>query len=289
MARPEKNTVEYFPFLCKEGKAMYCIEQKYKNDGFAAWVKLLRQLCVTNYHYLDLSNPADAMFVSAKCGVDLSVLKEIVQDLCNLGEFDKQLWEKYTVIWCPKLIESIQDAYAKRKNECITKQGVLNILEGEKTESGGVNSEKEPVNPQTKLDKTESNNIKEKKKVESDNSKEFSDEIESTYQKILQYFDPKFHPDSTVKIINWKQEIRKMNELDGLSFEKIIEIVRWARRHDMWSANVLSMKKFRRTNPEGVKYHEVFQEWMKRGKSSGDFTGGDADKPDTWFKKKDDE
>ena len=33
MARPERNNVDYFPFLCKEGKAMYYIEKKYKNKG----------------------------------------------------------------------------------------------------------------------------------------------------------------------------------------------------------------------------------------------------------------
>lgn len=53
MARPERNNVDYFPFICKEGKAMYYIEQKYNNDGYATWVKLLRQLAVTNYHFLN--------------------------------------------------------------------------------------------------------------------------------------------------------------------------------------------------------------------------------------------
>ena len=43
MARPERNNVDYFPFLCKEGKAMFYIEQKYGNDGYATWIKLLRQ------------------------------------------------------------------------------------------------------------------------------------------------------------------------------------------------------------------------------------------------------
>ena len=67
MARPEKNTVEYFPFICDEGNKMFYIEETYGNDGFATFVKLLRELAKTNYHYLDLSKPTTQMFLSAKC------------------------------------------------------------------------------------------------------------------------------------------------------------------------------------------------------------------------------
>lgn len=300
MARPEKNTVEYFPFLCKEGKAMYYIEQRYKNDGFAAWVKILRQLCVTNYHFLDLSNATEAMFLSAKCGVELVTLRSMISDLCELGEFDKELWNERQVVWCQKLIDSIQDAYLKRKNNCITKEGVKRILEGANPQNSSVNPEKGDGNTQTKLNNTRldnnksdkstssSSSKKKKKKEEVDNSKEFSKEIEYTYKMILQFFDPKYHPDSTVKIIKWKHEIRRMNELDGLSFEKITEIVRWARRDSFWQKNVFTMMKFRKTNDEGIKYHEVFQERMK-GKQLSNIKQGDGQDAEQWFKGKQDE
>ena len=55
MARQEQNNVEYFSFLCKEGKAMFYIEHKYGNDGYATWIRILRKLGVTYYHYLKLS------------------------------------------------------------------------------------------------------------------------------------------------------------------------------------------------------------------------------------------
>ena len=43
MARPTRNDVDYFPFMCKEGKGMYVIEEKYGNDGFATWIKISKK------------------------------------------------------------------------------------------------------------------------------------------------------------------------------------------------------------------------------------------------------
>lgn len=119
MARQQQNTVDYFPFLCKEGEAMFYIENKYGNDGYATWIKILRQLAVTNYHYLNLSEYKTIMFLSSKCKVNEKLLLEIITDLCNIGEFNKPLWEQNKIIFSEKFIENIKDAYSRRKNECI--------------------------------------------------------------------------------------------------------------------------------------------------------------------------
>lgn len=119
MARQEQNNVDYFPFLCKEGKAMFYIEHKYGNDGYATWIRLLRQLAVTNYHYLNLSEYSELMFLSSKCKISEQKLKEIITDLVNIGEFHKELWEQNSIIFSEKFIENIKDAYARRKNKCI--------------------------------------------------------------------------------------------------------------------------------------------------------------------------
>lgn len=128
MARPERNDVDYFPFLCKEGKSMYYIENKYGNDGYATWVKLLRQLATTNYHYLNLSNEADLMFLASKCKISEEKLQEIINDLCKLGEFNRLLWDGYRIIFSEKFIDNIQDAYSRRNNKCINYDGLCKHL-----------------------------------------------------------------------------------------------------------------------------------------------------------------
>jgi hypothetical protein len=128
MARPTRNDVDYFPFICKEGKGMFVIEEKYGNNGFATWIKILRSLATTNFHYLNLSDPSEKMFLSAKCKVSQSVLESIIDDLINLGEFDRDLWVDFSILYSEKFIEGIKDAYSKRNNNPLTKDELLSHL-----------------------------------------------------------------------------------------------------------------------------------------------------------------
>ena len=107
---------------------MYYIEETYGNDGFAVFVKILRELAKVDNHYLDLSKPTQLMFLSAKCKVSKDVVEAIINDLVNLEKFDTELWNECKVIWCQDFIDSIQDAYRKRNNLCITKQGLSSLL-----------------------------------------------------------------------------------------------------------------------------------------------------------------
>lgn len=132
MARPEKNSVDYFPFYCEEGNKMFYIEETYGNDGFATFVKLLRELAKAEYHYLNLSKPTTLMYLSAKCKVPKETLILIINDLVELGKFDEKLWVENRIIWCQDFINSVQDAYKKRNNDCISLDGLrilLNSLE----------------------------------------------------------------------------------------------------------------------------------------------------------------
>lgn len=191
MARPEKNTVEYFPFFCEDGNKMFYIEETYGNDGFATFIKLLRELAKTNFHYLDLSKPTTQMFLSAKCKVSKETLLCIINDLVELGKFDKILWVENQIIWCQDFVDSIQDAYIKRKNKCITYSGLLQHLVSLGVRKPMFPPKKDDNNTQTKLNYTKLNNNKEivdeiksifeqfKKEVKSHN---FDSQIEGLYR-----------------------------------------------------------------------------------------------------------
>ena len=129
IARPQKNTVDYFPFYCEDGSKMFYIEETYGNDGFATFIKILKELARVEYHYLDLSKKSSVMFLSAKCKVSIEVLEAIISDLVMLEKFDSVLWNENKIIWCESFIESIQDAYAKRTNKCIDRNGLLHLLD----------------------------------------------------------------------------------------------------------------------------------------------------------------
>ena len=129
MARPQRNNVDYFPFLCEDGNKMFYLEETYGNDGFAVFVKLLRELAKTDFHYLDLSKKPTIMFLSAKCKVDSNTLTSIIKDLVELEKFDSELWNENSVVWCQDFIDSIQDAYSKRSNKCIDRNSLLLLLD----------------------------------------------------------------------------------------------------------------------------------------------------------------
>lgn len=129
MSRPERNNVDYFPLYCKEGKSMHYIEQRYGNDGFATWIKILRALAVTNYHFLDVSDEAELMFLSSKCNIKENILIDIINDLCKLGEIDQELWQNEKIIFSQKFISSIEDAYKNRVNKCINLKSLKNHLQ----------------------------------------------------------------------------------------------------------------------------------------------------------------
>ena len=150
MARPERNSVDYFPFMCEEGNKMFYLEETYGNDGFATFVKLLRELARTEYHFLNLSKPSTLMYLSAKCKVTKEVLESIINDLVDLGKFDEKLWSENKVIWCSDFIDSIQDAYKKRNNKCITYDGLLTLLTSLGIRKPAKVPTTEPVNTQSK-------------------------------------------------------------------------------------------------------------------------------------------
>lgn len=162
MARPERNSVDYFPFFCEEGNKMFYLEETYGNDGFATFVKLLRELAKTEYHFLNLSKPSTMMYLSAKCKVQKTVLEAIINDLVDLGKFDSNLWKENNVIWCQDFIDSVQDAYKKRNNNCITFDGLLTLLDSLGIRKLQKVPTKEPVNPQIKEKKSKEEDIKEK-------------------------------------------------------------------------------------------------------------------------------
>ena len=130
MARPQKNKIEYFPHPVTHGKKMSYMEKKYGNDGYAVWFKILEELGNTDFHYLNLSDEIQIMFLSDRCLVSEERLLDIIKDLIKLKEFDLNLWNENTILFSNKFIESIKDAYLKRTNDCINENSILILLDG---------------------------------------------------------------------------------------------------------------------------------------------------------------
>ncbi len=129
MARPERNNVDYFPHPVKHGKKMFFIRKKYGNDGYTVWNMLLEKLGDANFHYLDLNDETELMYLYSEFDVTEETLFNIIDDLIKLGEFDKEFWEEERILFNQKFIDSINDAYSKRRNDCINRNLLIELLE----------------------------------------------------------------------------------------------------------------------------------------------------------------
>jgi len=231
MARPERNTVDYFPFLCDEGKKMFYIEETYGNDGFAVFIKILRELAKSEYHYLNLSEKTTQMFLAAKCKVSQETLISIINDLTELGKFDNMLWHENKIIWCQDFIDSIQDAYSRRNNNCITYDGLLThltslgIRKPVKSKSNG------SKNPQSKVEYNKVEYNKEEAKPKKGFTPPSIDEVKKYCQerknkvdpdRFINFYESKGWMVGKNKMKSWQAAVRnwEKTEKDGRADKK---------------------------------------------------------------------
>lgn len=128
MAREQRKDVDYFPHECVHGRKMHIIESKYGNDGYATWFKLLEQLGKANNHFIHIDDESVLMYLASVFRVQEEMLINILKDLAKLGAIDKVLYENYNVIWSQKFVDSVSDAYRKRKTETPQYSAVLDVI-----------------------------------------------------------------------------------------------------------------------------------------------------------------
>ena len=117
MARPTKNTVDYFPHDAHASESDTCtvLQNLYENDGYAFWFKMLERLGATEGHVIDCGNPAKWRVFLAKMGVSEERGRAIIRTLVEVEAIDPELWNEHSMIWCENFVENLAPVYAKRK------------------------------------------------------------------------------------------------------------------------------------------------------------------------------
>lgn len=125
MARPKKQSVEYFPHFTKGGRTIYILENKFGNDGYAFWFKLLEVLSESDGHYYDCSNSTNWEFLLAKTHCNSEKATEIISTLIDLNKVDAKLWEN-RIIWVQNLVDHFTEIYRKRCSDTPEKPSFSN-------------------------------------------------------------------------------------------------------------------------------------------------------------------
>jgi hypothetical protein len=115
MTRPRTNTIDYFPHTTEHGKTMFIIEQRYGNDGYAFWFKLLELLGRTENHFLDLNDPALYEYLLTITRITRDKADEILTLLSVLSAIDQDLW-KSKIIWCQNFVDGVSSVYTKNRH-----------------------------------------------------------------------------------------------------------------------------------------------------------------------------
>ena len=101
----------YFPHICKTDKVSVTIkilEEKYGNDGYAFWFKLLEILAKQENNFLDLSNPQNAGMLISYMNMDKEKVKKILSTIYHdCYQFDNSLFEK-GILFVPRLKGSVK-------------------------------------------------------------------------------------------------------------------------------------------------------------------------------------
>jgi|GEM_PF-1309854 len=157
MARKPKNTVTYFPHYADHGKKMHLIRNKFGNDGYAVWFMLLEELGKAEYHFLDFDDDTQIMYLADQFKVDEPILISIIELLIKLKEFDANLWQD-NILWSQKFVDSIEDAYRKRKNEAPSLTLLIQHLSDNGRSLNSFSRSKGAINTQSILDNTITDN-----------------------------------------------------------------------------------------------------------------------------------
>jgi len=171
MARPKKQTVDYFPHDtdASHRKTLTIIQNKYGNDGYSFWFRLLELLGKTPGHYYAYQNVEDLEFLCAETHQkDTEIVLNILATLDTLNAIDHELYQK-KIIWCQKFVDGVAEAYKRAKDGVPQRPAPkgVNVSNHNQTvikpnQSASILLAKTPKNatemPQTKLDYTILNN-----------------------------------------------------------------------------------------------------------------------------------
>lgn len=117
MARPIKNTVDYFTHdadASDNSKTVGILENHFGLEGYAAWFKLLERISTADNHVIILRNPEDMEFFSSKLKIMPEKAERILDKMAELGAIDSELWQD-KIIWCQNFVDRMSHVYENRK------------------------------------------------------------------------------------------------------------------------------------------------------------------------------
>jgi hypothetical protein len=268
--------------MTSHGSTLFILEERWGNDGYAFWFKLLETLGAKEGLHVDMSRPKHWRFFLAKTRTDAVTATEILDTLAELGAIDPELWD-LKVVFSQKFVDGVADAFRKRKGLLPSKTTLLeSFRRGNPPSSevmGGNQAEETGKGKETKGNETKG------KKKDPDNSgeksappwrEEFAPEVVEFVEQFQGYVAqtqgakaPKVN-DTLLKTC--ADTVDKLIRLDKHSLTTVVDVMRWAVADDFWSSNVLSLASLRKKKEAGgqTKFQKILAAYERTSVTSLD-------------------
>lgn len=194
--------------------------------------------------------------LKTQTGISTQSLRTCLDRLISTGEVTSKSTNKYRVI-------TIVNYDSYQLNDSANKQATSKLTSNQQSTNNQLTAnKKEKKKKNEKNEKNEKNNKEYTPKV-------FGGDIHSVYDSIVSMFPESTQPKTQNQIDNWKNEIRKLIEIDKIDEYSIIHIVKTVREDSFWSKNFLTIMKLRQKDKDGITYVVKFTEQFKQRKDEG--------------------
>jgi hypothetical protein len=215
MARHEKHTADYFPFVVKEGKTLFVLESQWGATGTGVFTNVLRFLCSTPDHHYSIKDPGDRLYFFSKLHIDEEVGLKILGAMAKTDKIDNFLFD-HDVIYCQNLVDSLKDAYRKRENNQPLSKDEIYLIYGltaeETTNTADCSAGNEEKGDGNEQKKVKEKKLNKKKEVISDDEwlKSLEDnpvyrgiEVRILYGKMLVWCENNGKEPTRRRFVNW--------------------------------------------------------------------------------------
>ena len=119
MARPKKDTVDYFPHDCHHSRELEIFINKHGSEGYAFYFRLLELLGITPDHRYDCNKSINYEYLLTITDIQKDRFEILMETLVSLDVVDEKLWGK-RIIWVQSFVDSIAEVYARRTTDLPT-------------------------------------------------------------------------------------------------------------------------------------------------------------------------
>ena len=137
MARPQKQGLDYFPLDTEPDIKLELIESEFGLTGFAVVVKLWQYIYKKGY-YCEWTDEVALLFAKRN-NMSSNVVSEIIKASIRRGIFNKDLYDKYSILTSSGIQKRYFEAVNRRVQIEIKEQYLL-VPDVQKTENVNINS-----------------------------------------------------------------------------------------------------------------------------------------------------